>query len=140
MYPVSALTRCDIYHTHGVHLPNKCHMHLVNALNLVMVHLQFANTIEANILLATGQVANATITRVETGSIGVWNTIAFTGGDSAAATAARDSVFSALSSSTNLANYFGSSFGDVTVSSVQSTNSSDPSKCCSMAILALSLA
>lgn len=84
-------------------------MHLVNALNLVMVHLQFNNTIEANILLATGQVANATITRVETGSIEVWNTIAFTGGDSAAATAARDSVFSALSSSTNLANYFGSS-------------------------------
>ncbi|KAL3145183.1 hypothetical protein ABBQ32_000936 [Trebouxia sp. C0010 RCD-2024] len=139
MYPVSALTRCDIYHTHGVHLPNECHMHLVNALNLVMVHLQFANTIEANILLATGQVANATTTRVETGSIGVWNTIAFTGGDSAAATAARDSVFSALSS-TNLANYFGSSFGDVTVSSVQSTNSTNPSKCCSMAILALSLA
>ncbi len=113
-------------------------MHLVNALNLVMVHLQFTNTIEANILLATGQVANATITRVETGSIEVWNTIAFTGGDSAAATAARDSVFSALSSSTNLANYFGSSFGGVTVSSVQSTNSSNPS--CSMAILALSLA
>ena len=48
-------------------------MHLVNALNLVMVHLQFTNTIEANILLATGQVANATITRVETGSIEVWN-------------------------------------------------------------------
>lgn len=121
-----------------MHSPNKCHMHLVNALNLVMVHLQFTNTIEANILLATGQVANATITRVETGSIEVWNTIAFTGGDSAAATAARDSVFSALSSSTNLANYFGSSFGGVTVSSVQSTNSSNPS--CSMAILALSLA
>ena len=61
-------------------------MHLVNVLSLSIVHLQFTNTIEANILQLTGQLANATITKVETGSVKVSNTIAFPGADSAAAT------------------------------------------------------
>ena len=99
------------------------------------MHLQFINTLQANILLATGQVANATITKIETGSVKVSNTIAFTGNDTTAATAARDTVFSALSStsSSDLTKIFGTSFGAVTVSSPQSTVSNNPSKRCLVA-------
>lgn len=53
------------------------------------------------------------------------NTITFPGADASAATAARDSVATALSGN-NVADYFGSSFGQVTVSSVQSTTAANP--------------
>lgn len=54
------------------------------------------------------------------------NTLAFTGSDSAAAEAARASVATALSSSNGSADYFGTSFGDVTVSNVEATTTTNP--------------
>lgn len=87
--------------------------------------LQFTSTLEANILRVQGVVANCTVTKVELGSIKVTNTIAFPGADEEAATAARNTVATALSSS-NVAEYFGTSFGTVAVSNVQSTTSANP--------------
>ena len=87
--------------------------------------VQFTSTLEANILRVQGVVANCTVTKVELGSIKVSNTIAFPGADASAAAAARDSVATALSSS-NVADYFGTSFGTVAVSDVQSTTAANP--------------
>lgn len=88
---------------------------------------RFTSTLEANILRVQGVVANCTVTKVELGSIKVTNTIAFPGADEAAATAARDSVATALSSS-NAVDYFGTSFGEVTVSNVETTTAANPAK------------
>lgn len=102
--------------------------------HLVLKHvlwLQFTSTLEANILKAQGVVANCTVTKVEAGSIKVSSTIAFPGADEEAAKTARDSVATALSSA-SVADYFGTSFGEVTVSNVQATTSANPSSklCC----------
>ena len=88
--------------------------------------MQFCTTLEANILIVQGVVTNCTITNVVLGSVKVSNTLAFTGSDSTAAEAARASVATALSSSNGAADYFGTSFGDVTVSDVQSTTTTNP--------------
>ena len=93
-------------------------------MNYVLL-LQFCSTLEANILRVQGVVTNCTITSVVLGSVKVSNTLAFTGSDAAAAEAARNSVATALAS-TNTADYFGTSFGTVSVSDVASTNSANP--------------
>lgn len=73
-----------------------------------------------------GVVANCTITSVVLGSVKVANTLAFTGSDTTAAEAARASVATALSSGTANANYFGNSFGTVSVSDVKATTTTNP--------------
>ena len=87
--------------------------------------LQFCRTLEANILRVQGVVANCSITNIVLGSVKVSNTLAFTGSDATAAEAARDSVATALAS-TNSADYFGTSFGTVSVSDIASTTSANP--------------
>lgn len=87
--------------------------------------LQFCAVLEANILKVQGVVANCTITSVVLGSIRVSNTLAFTGSDPAAAEAARNSVATALSSS-GTADYFGDSFGEVSVSNVATVTTYNP--------------
>ena len=81
--------------------------------------------LEANILKVQGVVANCTVTNVVLGSIKVSNTLAFTGSDTAAAEAARNSVATALSSS-GTADYFGDSFGDVSISDVKTVTTLNP--------------
>lgn len=73
-----------------------------------------------------GVISNCTITNVVLGSVKVSNTLAFTGSDSTAAEAARASVATALTSGTGNANYFGDSFGTVTVSDVKATTTTNP--------------
>lgn len=60
------------------------------------------------------------------GSVKVSNTLAFTGSDTAAAEAARDSVATALSSSDSTADYFGNTFGEVSVSDLKTVTTSNP--------------
>lgn len=93
--------------------------------NCGVLWLQFCAVLEANILKVQGVVANCTITSVVLGSIRVSNTIAFTGSDPAAAEAARNSVATALSSS-GTADYFGDSFGEVSVSNVATVTTFNP--------------
>lgn len=91
----------------------------------VLYLLQFCAVLEANILKTQGVVANCTITSVVLGSVKVSNTLAFTGSDSTAAEAARNSVATALSSS-NSADYFGTTFGQVSVSDVATVTTANP--------------
>lgn len=88
---------------------------------------RFTSTLVLSILRNQGVVANCSVTKVEQGSIKVANTLTFPGADASAALAARDSVATALSGS-NVADYFGTSFGEVTVSSVRSTTAANPVK------------
>lgn len=90
--------------------------------------MQFCATLEDNILRVQKVVANCTITNVVLGSVKVSNTLAFTGSDSAAAETARGEVATALARSdgSGSANYFGTSFGSVTVSDVKSTTTTNP--------------
>ena len=89
------------------------------------VLLQFCAVLEANILKAQGVVANCTISSVVLGSVKVSNTLAFTGSDTAAAEAARNSVATALSSSDSTS-YFGNTFGEVSVSNVETVTTANP--------------
>lgn len=91
----------------------------------VIYLLQFCSVLAANILKAQGVVANCTVTNVVLGSVKVSNTLAFTGSDTAAAEAARDSVATALSS-TDSTDYFGTTFGDVSVSDIATVTTANP--------------
>lgn len=91
----------------------------------VIYLLQFCSVLAANILKAQGVVANCTITNVVLGSVKVSNTLAFTGSDTAAAEAARNSVATALSS-TDSTDYFGTTFGDVSVSDIATVTTANP--------------
>ena len=92
----------------------------------LVLPLQFVTTLEANILSLLDVLTNVTIDTVTQGSVNVEDTISFTGSDSSAATSAQEALYTALTSGDT--SIFGSSFGTVTVSSVASTNSSNPSK------------
>ena len=89
---------------------------------------QFVNTLEANIYASLGAVANVTIDSVTAGSIVVSDTIAFTGSDAEAASKARDTLVTTLSSADGVGTIFGTSFGDVAVSSIQTADVPNPSK------------
>lgn len=101
---------------------------------------RFCSTLEANILKVQGVVANCTITSVVLGSVKVANTLAFTGSDATAAEAARASVATALSSGTANADYFGNSFGTVSVSDVKATTTTNPTAKSGSVALGASLA
>ena len=90
--------------------------------------MQFANTLEANILAALKAVAHVTINKVTPGSISVDNTVAFNGADTTAAKAAQSSLVTLLSSPNGVGSVYGSTFGNVTVTKVQPANSTNPSE------------
>lgn len=68
-----------------------------------------------------------TIDSVIAGSIVVSHTVAFTGADSSAASSAAATLATVLQSG-DVSSVFGNSFGDVTVSGVQATTTTNPSK------------
>lgn len=105
--------------------------HIAQDLVTVSNCVQFINTLEANIFTTLSVVANVTINNVTPGSIKVDNSVAFTGGDATAASAAQAKFASLLESqdANDLASVYGTSFGIVSVSGITKTNSTNPSKC-----------
>lgn len=94
--------------------------------------MQFINTSEANSIITLSVVANVTINNVTPGSIKVDSSVAFTGADAAAATAAQAKFASLVDpmNTSSLSSIYGTSVGAVTVSDVINSNTSNPSKCC----------
>lgn len=68
--------------------------------------------------------SNCTVTKVTAGSVSADNTIAFTGSDSAAASAAQTSLLASLKASD--ASIYGTTYGAVTVSNAASGTASNP--------------
>lgn len=93
----------------------------------VVCTLQFIATLQAAILAKISAVVNVTISKVESGSAIVYNSVAFTSADSAAALADRTALYTDLTAGD--VSLFGSSFGTVTVSNVAQANTTNPSKC-----------
>lgn len=93
-----------------------------------MLVLQFCNTIQANILSTLNVPSTCTITDVTPGSVKVANTVAFTGSDLEAATAAQKSLASKLETTEGITSVYGSGYGTVTVSSIKQDSVSNPSE------------
>lgn len=86
--------------------------------------LQYCATIQDNILTSYGVVSNCTVGTLSAGSVIVPTTVAFTGADSAKATTAQSAFAAALIAKDT--SVFGSSYGTVSVASVQKGTAANP--------------
>ena len=88
--------------------------------------LQFASTLEANILANLNVLSNVTATKVTGGSINVYNTVAFTGADANGATAGQAAYANLMKTPTGISSIYGTTYGTVTVSNVTQTTGPSP--------------
>ena len=89
--------------------------------------MQFIETLQTNIRAKINAIVDISIDQVVVGSVLVSNTATFTDANSEAATAGQNAL-TAVYKSGDVAEIFGTSFGNVSVSNVQATEAKNPSK------------